>query len=181
MAKKRVFISGRINEMREFREEAVRAIEAAGMEPLYFDSTDPQKRWPLKPGVSLILQLLEAVRTSDVFLGLHGNTLNTNWTPDGYTKHSMELEYETAQEQHIPCLCYVAPPGARLNQDMARFRDQVMKNAVEFLGTPEELYHDLLAKLKQLKYRISSAIRQRISSSSMSCTLSSSSVVIPRG
>jgi TIR domain/Domain of unknown function (DUF4062) len=154
MAKQRVFISGRINEMRDFREAAVRAIEDTEMEPLYFDSTDPQKRWPLKPGVSQILQLLEAVRTADVFLGLHGSTLKTNWTPEGYTKHSMELEYETAQEERIPCLCYVAQSGAPLDQDMARFRDQVMQNAVEFLSTPAELYHDLLAKLKQLKSRI---------------------------
>jgi Domain of unknown function (DUF4062) len=105
MAKQRVFIRGRINELRDFREAAVRAIENAGMEPLYFDSTDPQKRWPLKHGVSLILQLLEAVRTADVFLGLHGSYLKPNWTPEGYTKHSMELEYDTAQEARIPCLC----------------------------------------------------------------------------
>ena len=51
MPKKRVFISSRINEVREFREAAVKAIEEAGMEPIYFDSTDPEKRWPLKPGV----------------------------------------------------------------------------------------------------------------------------------
>jgi hypothetical protein len=52
MPRKRVFISGRIHEMREFREAAVKAIVEAGMEPLYFDSTDPGKQWPLKPGVS---------------------------------------------------------------------------------------------------------------------------------
>ena len=154
MAKQKVFISGRIDEMRDFREAAVRAIEDAGMEPLYFNSTDPQKRWPIKQGVSLILQLLERVRTADVFLGLHGNTLNTNWTPEGYTKHSMELEYETAQEQHIPCRCYVAPPGAPLDEDMTQFRDQVMKDGVEYLSTPAELYRHLLAELKQLKSRI---------------------------
>jgi len=154
MAKKRVFISGRINEMREFREAAVRAILDAGMEPLYFDSTDPQKRWPLKPGVSVILQLLEAVKTADVFLGLYGNTLDTNWKPEGYAKHSMELEYETAQTAHILCLCYVAPPGAPLDQDMTRFRKQIMEYAVEFLRTPEGLYSDLLEKLRQLKPRI---------------------------
>lgn len=42
MPKKRVFISSRINEVREFREAAVKAIEEAGMEPVYFDSTDPE-------------------------------------------------------------------------------------------------------------------------------------------
>ena len=154
MAKKRVFISSRINEMRELREAAVRAILDAGMEPLYFDSTDPQKRWPLKAGVSVILQLLEAVKTADVFLGLYGNTLDTNWTPEGYAKHSMELEYETAQTAHIPCFCYVAPPGVPLDQDMTRFRKQIMEYAVEFLRTPEGLYSDLLEKLRQLKPRI---------------------------
>ena len=92
-----MFISSRIQEMSDFREAAIRGIVQAGMEPRYFDSTDPQRRWPLKPGVSLILQLLEGVKTSDVFVGLYGRTLNTSWTPDGYTKHSMELEYETAQ------------------------------------------------------------------------------------
>lgn len=154
MAKKRVFISGRINEMRGFREAAVRAIVKAGMEPLYFDSTDSEKRWPLKPGVSLILQLLEGVKTADVFLGLYGQTLNTNWTPEGYEKHSMELEYETAQNSHIKCFCYVAPPGAQLDQDMTKFRKQIMQYAVEFLSTPEELYKDLLQKLGQIKPRI---------------------------
>ena len=154
MAKKRVFISSRSTEMLEFREAAVKAIVEAGMEPLYFDSTDAEKRWPLKPGVSVIRQLLEGVKTADVFLGLYGHTLNTNWTPEGYTKHSMELEYETAQTARLPCLCYVAPPGAQLDQDMARFRKQIMQYAVEFLSTPEELYKDLLLKLGQLKPRI---------------------------
>jgi hypothetical protein len=92
MAKKRVFISSHISEMYDFREEAIKAIEEAGMEPLYFDSTDPKKRWPLKPGVSVIRQILEGVQTADVFLGLYGNTLKTNWTPDSYTNNSMELE-----------------------------------------------------------------------------------------
>lgn len=154
MPKKRVFISSRINEVREFREAAVKAIEEAGMEPAYFDSTDPEKRWPLKPGVSVILQLLEGVKISDAFLGLYGETLNTNWTPEGYTKHSMELEYETAQSTGMPCFCYVAPPSAALDQDMARFRTQVMQKAVEFLSTPNELYRDLLLKLRELKPRV---------------------------
>jgi hypothetical protein len=71
MIKKRIFISCRINEMRLFREAAIRAIEEARMEPLYFDSTDPKKRWQLKPGVPIILQLLEGVRTADAFLGIY--------------------------------------------------------------------------------------------------------------
>jgi len=154
MAKKRVFISSRIEEMKSFREAAVRAIEEAGMEPLYFDSTDPRKRWPLKPGVSLILQLLEGVKTSDVFLGLYGRSLNSNWKPEGYTKHSMELEYETAQAALIPCFCYLAPEGASVDEDMARLRRELMRNAVEFLSTPEALQEDLLAKLKTLAPRI---------------------------
>ncbi len=41
MSKKRVFISSRIKEMREFREAAVRAIESAGMEPIYFATFVP--------------------------------------------------------------------------------------------------------------------------------------------
>lgn len=154
MAKKRVFISSRISEMYDFREAAIKAIEEAGMEPLYFDSTDPKKRWPLKPGVSVILQLLEGVKTADAFLGLYGTTLNNNWTPDGYTKHSMELEYETARAAHLPCLCYVAPSGAQSDEDMSRFRKQIMQYAIEFLSTPEKLYTDLLLKLKQIKPRI---------------------------
>jgi len=154
MPKKRVFISSRIQEMSDFREAAVRAIVEAGMEPLYFDSTDRQKRWPLKPGVSLILQLLEGVKTADAFVGLHGRTLNTNWTPDGYTKHSMELEYETARAASLPCFCYVAPPGIPVDADMARLRREVMKNAVEFTTTPDDLYKDLLHKLKHLEPRI---------------------------
>lgn len=124
------------------------------MEPVYFDSTDPGKRWPLRPGVSVILQLLEGVKTADAFLGLYGETLNTNWTPEGYTKHSMELEYEAAQGASLPCFCYVAPPGGRFDEDMARLRKELMQKAVEFLSTPEELYQDLLAKLAGLKPRI---------------------------
>lgn len=154
MPKKRVFISSRIQEMHDFREAAVRAIVEAGMEPLYFDSTDPQKRWPLKPGVSVILQLLEGVKTADAFVGLYGRTLNTNWTPDGYSKHSMELEYETAQAANLPCFCYVASPGIPVDEDMARLRREVMKNAVEFTTTPGDLHTDLLEKLEHLKPRI---------------------------
>ena len=61
MAKQRVFISSRIHEVHEFREAAVHAIEAADMEPLYFDSTDPQKRWPLKPGVVFPLKTVNCI------------------------------------------------------------------------------------------------------------------------
>ena len=154
MTKKRIFISCRINEMRVFRESAFRAIEAAGMEPLYFDSTDAHKRWSLKPGISVILQLLEGVKTADAFLGLYGQTLNTNWTPEGYDKHSMELEYETAETAGLPSFFYVPPSDVEFDEDMARFRKQVMQKAVEFLTTPENLYEDLLAKLKALKPRI---------------------------
>ena len=155
MIKKRIFISCRINEMRLFREAAIKAIEAARMEPLYFDSTDPQKRWELKPGVPIILQLLEGVRTADAFLGILGETLNTNWTPDGYDKHSMELEYETAVEAGLPCFFYVPPSeGSVFDDDMVRFRRRVMQRAVDFLSIPEALYADLLTKLSSLKPRI---------------------------
>jgi hypothetical protein len=153
MPKKRVFISSRIQEMKDFRDAAIRAIVKAGMEPLYFDSTDPQKRWPLKPGVSLIRQLLEGVKTADAFVGLYGRTLNTNWTPEGYSKH-MELEYESAQAASLSCFCYVASPGIPVDEDMARLRREVMKNAVEFTTTPDALYTDLLQKLEHLKPQI---------------------------
>ena len=69
MSKKKVFISSRIQEMSDVREAAIKGIVQAGMEPLYFDSTDPQRRWPLKPGVSLILQLLEGVENLRCFRG----------------------------------------------------------------------------------------------------------------
>ena len=63
MPKKRVFISSRIEEMRGFREAAVRAIESAGMEPIYFATIDPQKVAPLTSDLSHILELLEAVKS----------------------------------------------------------------------------------------------------------------------
>jgi hypothetical protein len=104
--------------------------------------------------VSVIRQLLEGVQTSDVFLGLYGCQLNSNWTPEGSAKHSMELEYETAQSAHLPCLCYLTPPDGPLDQDMTRFRKVLMQNAIEFVSTPQDLYNDLLLKLTQLKPRI---------------------------
>jgi hypothetical protein len=104
--------------------------------------------------VSLILQLLEGVKTSDAFVGLYGQTLDTNWMPEGYTKHSMELEYGAAQDARLPCFCYVAPPDVQLDESMARFRKELMQNAVEFTSTPDELYGDLLQKLERLKPRI---------------------------
>jgi len=154
MPSKRVFISSRIAEMRDYREAAIRAIEAAGMEPIYFDSTDPSKRFPLKPGVSVMRQLLDAVRTSDAFVGLYGRTLNDNWKAEGETKRSMELEYETAQGIPLPSFCYVAPPGTPVDQAMSDLRKQMMQNAVEFLGTPDELEADLREKLATLQPRL---------------------------
>ena len=151
MFKKRVFISSRINEMRNFREEAIRAIEQAGMQTVFVDSTDPENRWPLKRGVPLKQQLLEAVKSSDVFVGLYGNTLNTNWIPDGESKHIMELEYETAFNARIPCFCYVKETEYGLDEDMTKFRRQVMQIGVEFLSTPKALYEDLLVQLVSLK------------------------------
>ena len=154
MPKKRVFISSRINEMRDFREAAIRAIEDAGMEAVFFDSADPQKRWPLRPGVPIIDQLLDGVKTSDAFLGLYGKTLDTNWTPDGYDKHSMELEFETAVAARLPCFFYTPPNGVNFDSDMTRFRRVVMQRTVDFLSTPEALYEDLCAKLSTLKPRL---------------------------
>ena len=43
MPKKRVFISSRINEMRDFREAAIRAIEDAGMEAVFFEFCGPRR------------------------------------------------------------------------------------------------------------------------------------------
>lgn len=59
MHKKRIFISSRIEEMRPFREAAIKAIKKAGMQPLYYDSTDPKKHWPIKLGIPVITQLLK--------------------------------------------------------------------------------------------------------------------------
>lgn len=155
MPKKRIFISSRIEEMREFRKEAVRAIEKAGMEPLFFDSTDSGKRWPLKRGIDIRLQLEEAVRSADAFVGLYGRTLESNWIPDGQTKHIIELEYEAVEAAQLSCLlCYVSPTDQGLDADMIKFRKQVMQKAVEFLSTPEVLYEDLLEQLNSFKPRI---------------------------
>jgi hypothetical protein len=154
MSQKRVFISSRIIEMRDFREAAVRAIEESGMEPLFFDSTDAGKRWPLKRGVDIGLQLQEAVRSSDAFVGLYGRTLNSNWIPEGETRHIMELEYEAAETARLLCLCYVTATADGIDEDMASFRQHVMRKAVEFLSTPEALYEDLLEQLSHLKPRI---------------------------
>ena len=89
---KRVFISSRINEMRDFREAAIRAIDQAGMETVFVDSTDRDKRFPLKRGVPLKRQLIEAVKASDVFVGIYGDTLQANWIPPGENRHIM-VEY----------------------------------------------------------------------------------------
>ena len=37
---------------------------------------------------------------------------------------------------------------------MTRLRKEVMKNAVEFISTPDALYTDLLQKLEQFKPRV---------------------------
>jgi hypothetical protein len=139
--------------MRAFRESAVEAIEEAGMKTIYFDSDDPQKRRPLKPDVEIMRGLLDGVRTCDAFVGLYGQTLNTNWPKDS-SKHSMELEYEAAQDSGIPCFCYVCPPGKWIDEDMSRLLKQVMQKGVGFLRTPKALHDDLLAQLKQLRHQI---------------------------
>jgi hypothetical protein len=151
MYNKRVFISSRINEMRDFREAALKAIEQAGMQTVFVDSTDPNKRFPLKRGIPLKEQLLEAVKSSDVFVGIYGDTLAPNWIPDGESIHIMELEYETALSARLPCFCYVKETEHGLDMDMIRFRRQLMQLGVEFLSTPKALYEDLLAQLTKLK------------------------------
>lgn len=150
MQKKRVFISSRIEEMRDFREAAVRAIESAGMEPIYFATIDPQNFPPLKSDLEHITQLLDGVKSCDIFLGLYGQTLDPNWTPEGYSKHSMELEQETAESIGLRCLYYVEPLNVQCDHDMTRFRQQIMQKAAEFLTTPDELYRSLFAQLGQL-------------------------------
>ena len=144
MPKKRVFISSRIDEMRDFREAAVRAIESAGVEPIYFAA---QMSPPPKSDLEHITQLLDGVKSCDIFLGLYGQTLDPNWTPEGYSKHSMELEQETAESIGLRCLYYVEPLSVQCDHDMTRFRQQIMQEGAEFLTTPDELYQSLLAQL----------------------------------
>jgi hypothetical protein len=155
MPKKRVFISGRIlGEMKEYKEEAERAIEQAGMEPVYFDTADAGKRGSIKLGVNFLLQLIEAVKSSDAFVGLYGKTLKPNLKPQGQTKHSIELEYEAAQAARLPKFCYVTQTADGIDEDMLNFREQVMEEGAGFLGTPPALYHDLLEQLQILNPRI---------------------------
>jgi len=148
MSKKRVFISSRIKEMRDFREAAVRAIESAGMEAIHFSTIDPQNF--LKSGLEHITELLDGVKSCDIFLGLYGQNLDSNWTPEGYTKHSMELEQETAESIGLRCFYYVEPLDVQCDQDMTRLRGQIMQKGAEFLTTPDELYRSLFAQLSQL-------------------------------
>lgn len=155
MAKKRIFISSRILEMKDYRKEAIKAIKDSGMEPVYFDSTDPKNKWSFKPGVSQIRQLLDGVRIADAFLGIYGQTLDTNWKPDGYNnKHSMVLEYEEAVTVGLPCFIYVPPSSYTCDKSMEMFRKQVMQRSVGILNSPKELYKDLLVKLKILTPKI---------------------------
>jgi len=148
MPKKRVFISSRIKEMRDFREAAVRAIESAGMEEIHFSTIDPQNF--LKSDLEHITELLDGVRSCDIFLGLYGQTFDSNWTPKGYTKHSMELEQETAESIGLRCFYYVEPLNVQCDHDMTKFRQQIIQKGADFLTTPDELYRSLFAQLSQL-------------------------------
>ena len=148
MSKKRVFISSRIREMRDFREAAVRAIESANMEPIHFSTFDPQNF--LKPDLEHLTELLDGVKSCDIFLGLYGQTLDPNWTPKGYTKHSMELEQETAESKGLRCFYYVEPLNIQCDHDMTKFRQQIIQKEAEFLTTPDELYLSLFSQLSKL-------------------------------
>ena len=145
MSKQRVFISSRIREMRDFREAAVRAIESAGMEAIHFSTIDSQMF--LKSDLEHLTELRDGVKSCDVFLGLYGQTLDPNWTPEGYTKHSMELEQETAESIGLQCFYYVEPLNVQCDQDMTKFRQQIIQKGAEFLTTPDELYQSLFAQL----------------------------------
>jgi len=148
MSKKRVFISSRIKEMRDFREAAVRAIESVGMEAIHFSTIDPQNF--LKSDLEHITELLDGVKSCAIFLGLYGQTLDSNWTPKGYTKHSMELEQETAESIGLRCFYYVEPLNVQCDHDMTKFRQQIIQKGAEFLTTPDELYQSLFAQLSKL-------------------------------
>jgi len=147
MVKKRVFISSRIKEMRGFREAAIRAIESAGMKAIHFSTIDPQNFSPMKPDIEHITELLDGVKSCDIFLGLYGQTLDSNWTPEGYSKHSMELEQETAETIGLRCFYYVEPLNVQCDHDMTRFRQQIIQKGADFLTTPDELYRSLLGQL----------------------------------
>ena len=142
MPKKRVFISSRIKEMRDFREAAVRAIESAGMEPVCFVITVPHPS-----DLAHINELLDGVKSCDIFLGLYGQTLDSNWTPEGYSKHSMELEQETAESIGLRCFYYVEPLEVQCDHDMTRFRQDLTQKGAGFLTTPDDLYQSLFAQL----------------------------------
>ena len=144
MSKQRVFISSRITEMRDFREAAVRAIESAGMEPIYFAG---KMIPPPKTDLEHLTQLLDGVKSCDIFIGLYGQTLDPNWTPEGYSKHSMELEQETAESLGLRCLYYVEPLNIQCDHDMTEFRERIVQKGAEFLTTTDDLYQSLLTQL----------------------------------
>jgi hypothetical protein len=148
MPQKQVFISSRIKEMRDFREAAVRAIESAGMKATHFSTIDPQNF--LKSDLEHITELLDGVKSCDIFLGLYGQTLDSNWTPKDHTKHSMELEQETAESIELRCFYYVEPPNVQCDPDMTKFRQQIIQKGAKFLTTPDELYQSLFAQLSKL-------------------------------
>ena len=147
MTKKRVFISSRIKEMRDFREAAIRAIESVGMEAIHFSTIDPQNFQ--KSDIEHLNELLDGVKSCDIFLGLYGQTLDPNWTPEGYAKHSMELEQETAERIGLRCIYYVEPLNLSCDHDMTRFREQMLEKGADFLTTPDELYRNLVIQLNQ--------------------------------
>jgi hypothetical protein len=148
VSKKQVFISSRIKEMQDFREAAVRAIEHAGMEAIHFSTIDPQNF--LKPDVEHLTELLDGVKSCNIFLGLYGQTLDSNWTPKDYTKHSIELEQETAELIGLRCFYYVEPLNVQCDHDMTKFRQKMIQKGAEFLTTPDDLYQNLFAHLSKL-------------------------------
>lgn len=148
---RRVFISGRIGEMKEFRKAAERAITRAGMEPFSI-TPDTLSR------TKLVRQLEEGVKTSDAFIGLYGYELEQNWTPRGRRKHSIELELGWAMEIGLPCFCYTfekETAGRTFDADMLKFRASLTDLlGYRMLTTPAALEKDLLPRLRNLRPRV---------------------------
>jgi hypothetical protein len=154
----RVYISSATEEMRAYREAAIRAIRGAGMEPVYLnDGFDPSP----DPNVTL-LQLNERyVRSCEVFVGLYG--YGGAWQPEqDDPKLISEWEYEWARKANLPCFCYMPGQSSPLGLDQLRahprmefFKQSLARTfPVVWLRDPEQICQHLERQLHGLSVSV---------------------------
>jgi hypothetical protein len=148
----RIYISSTYKDLIEERSVVQEAILQCDHHPVGMESDVASEQRPIEV-------CLERLRQCQIYIGIIA--WRYGFIEPRYGKSMTELEYDTAGEAGLPCLMFLARPGAPWNPDWVertpefnRFRQRVEQTQYrrEF-GHPDELRAEVIAALRTFENR----------------------------